>query len=363
MSFEEIDRMMRHAVDEEVFPGGALIFSTSGKVLFSKVYGYANIFTKQRITHETFFDLASLTKPLATTLAVMSLVQKGELGLEQTLGSIITQLSKTSKSDIRIRDLLRHDSGLPAYQPYFSILSQFPYVKRKSMLRDSLGREALISDNVNKTTYSDIGFMFLEWVVETITGLPLDSYIYKAVYEPMGVTDLFFINLENALPDFCFAATELCQWRRCLIQGVVHDENAFVMGGVAGHAGLFGTAHAVHRVLSYLMQSYITDDRNCLFKSNTVRLFLEHQADSHRALGFDIPSETDSSCGDLFRKDMTVGHLGFTGTSFWMELYRSIIIILLTNRIHPSRHDERIRKFRPLLHNAIMSRIVSLSGA
>ena len=117
-----------------------------------------------------------------------------------------------------------------------------------------MSHEQIISEIGTRTVYSDIGFMILEWVVETITGSSLDHYLYQAIYRPMGIMNLFFVNLENVLPDLKFAATELCPWRRCLIQGIVHDDNAYVMGGIAGHAGLFGTAYAVHQVLSSLMQ-------------------------------------------------------------------------------------------------------------
>lgn len=362
MDFNKIDLIMSQAVEDGVFPGGALMVSKKGNIVFNGVYGYANIFTKQPITHNTIFDLASLTKPLATTMAAMSLVQEKKIQLEQTIGSIIKEFQNTPKAEIQLRHLLRHNSGLPSYQPYFLKLAHLELRKRKSALKKMLIEEPLTSTIGAKTEYSDIGFMILEWGVEVIAQTTLDDYVSCAVYRPFDLKNLFFINLGNLLPDLEIAATEVCPWRRCLVQGVVHDENAHAMGGIAAHSGLFGSIESVHQLLTQLMSIYNGEIKHSLFKKELVHLFFDRPNNSNRALGFDTPSETDSSCGNLFQKDKTVGHLGFTGTSFWMDLYHSIIIILLTNRVHPSRKNEKIKKFRPILHNAIMNQIITSSS-
>lgn len=362
MSFESINTLVLKALEEGVFPGGALIFSKAGRILFNEIYGYSNIFTRHPVTHNTIFDLASLTKPLATTLAVFSLVRQGRIGLDQTLGDIIEQFQETPKADIQIRHLLSHNSGLPAYQPYYLKIGPTDSSERNSMLKSLLIQECLESVIGTKTIYSDIGFMVLEWVIECVSGLSLDRYLYQEVYRPLNVHNLFFLKNGSPLPEIDIAATEICPWRGRLIQGEVHDENAYVMGGVAGHAGLFGTAESVHHLLSFLVEIYKGERHHWLFPQDLLRLFLMPSGNSGRALGFDIPSETASSSGQFFNKSVTVGHLGFTGTSFWMDLHQSIIIVLLTNRIHPTRANEGIKTFRPMIHDAIMQKIRTLSG-
>lgn len=351
---ESVHRLMRQAFTDRVFPGGVLLASRAGRVLFHDAYGQANIYTGQEMFVDTVFDLASLTKPLATALAVMKLVQENRLDLDLELGAILPAFQNGPKAAIQLRHLLDHTSGLPDYQPYFSSLCRLPYAQRKAALRASLVREPLVSGIGEATRYSDIGFMVLEWVIEQATGYRLDRYVRETIYDPLGISDLAYVDLEKPLPGTAFAATEHCPWRRMVLNGLVHDDNAYVMGGIAGHAGLFGTASAVHRLLTALLKAYHGME-SPVFQTPLVRLFLTPPPDGKRALGFDVPSPEHSSSGDRFDRTNTVGHLGFTGTSFWMDLGRRIIVILLTNRVHPSRKNERIKAFRPLLHNAVMA--------
>jgi CubicO group peptidase (beta-lactamase class C family) len=359
MPFESIDTMMRQAVENTIFPGGGLIFSKAGRVLFNEVYGCSNVFTKRPVTPNTLFDLASLTKPLATALAILSLVQHGKIRLDQTLGEIIGRFRNTPKENIRICDLLRHNSGLPDYQPYYMEIGHAPHSESKAALRMRLVQEPLTSGVGQATLYSDIGFMILEWVIETIVGESMALYLDQAVYHPLEVGNLFYVKPGMIQPEMNFAATEVCAWRGRLIHGEVHDENAYATGGVAGHAGLFGTTESVHHLLLQLMDFYNGSNRHALFQQDLVRLFLTPPLNAQRALGFDVPSEAASSSGNLFKKDRTVGHLGFTGTSFWMDLHQSVIVVLLTNRIHPTRTNEKIKNFRPMIHDAIMSAILT----
>jgi serine-type D-Ala-D-Ala carboxypeptidase len=362
MSFESINTLMLKAIEDGIFPGGALVFSKAGRMLFNEVYGCSNIFTKRPVTRNTFFDLASLTKPLATTLAIFSLVQKGKIGLEQTLGKIIGQFQHTPKAEIQIRHLLCHNSGLPAYQPYYFKINEFKFTERKTMLKNLLIQEPLVSEIGSTTLYSDVGFMILEWVVENTAGVCLDQYLDQEVYGPLGIHPLFYLKQDSPILEMDVAATEVCPWRGRLIHGEVHDENAFIMGGVAGHSGLFGTAESVHQLLSFIMEIHSGEKYHTLFPQGLIRLFLTHKDKSGRALGFDTPSATAASCGNLFNKAKTVGHLGFTGTSFWMDLHQSVIVVLLTNRIHPTRTNEGIKIFRPLLHDTIMKTVMTYFG-
>ena len=350
------DRLMKAALSDDVFPGGVLLVAKENAVLFHKAYGYANLYTKQTMTRDTIFDLASLTKPLATTLAVMKLVLESRLTLSQRLGELVAPFRNTEKAQITIKQLLAHTSGLPDYRPYYKTLGILNRNKSKSALRDFLVKEPFENPIGKAVVYSDLGFMVLSWVIEAITGKRLDHYVRETIYRPLGLKNLFFVDLALSPPDRCFAATENCPWRNGLMEGVVHDENAYAVDGIEGHAGLFGSAQDVYRLLRTLLSVYHDHMESKLFQKDIVRLFFRRQKGSARALGFDTPSPSDSSCGRFFSRH-TVGHLGFTGTSFWMDLDRSIIVVLLTNRVHTTRENEKIKVFRPKLHDAVMMNI------
>ena len=356
---DQVDRMMQLAVQEGVFPGGVLRIAVGQRAVFEGSYGLADLSARRPVTPDTVFDLASLTKPLATTLAVMALVEEGRLDLDAEIGSVLPAFAATDKSRVTIRQLLDHTSGLTEYRPYYIELSELPEGDRWEALTDRLAREPLVGAPGRKTRYSDLGFMVLSRVVQAVAGDPLDRYVHRRVYQPLGLDDLFFIDLAGPRPQRPFAATEQCPWRKRLLCGEVHDDNAWVVGGMDGHAGLFGTARDVHRLLAELLpdRSWTTQGGG-LFSGPIIRRFMERPKGGGRPLGFDAPDAEGSSSGRHF-SFRSVGHLGFTGTSFWMDLDLRIIVILLTNRVHPSRENVRIRTFRSKLHNAIMeSRLV-----
>ena len=442
--------LMRRGVDEGVFPGSVLLVARKGSIVFFEAFGHAGLAPERPMTTDTVFDLASLTKPLATSVAFMLLVQEGKLSLDQTLGSAIPDFSGTNKKYITIRQLFSHTSGLPDYRPYYKKLVELPPSERKDSLRALLLAERFIHEPGQACLYSDLGFMILEWLVEVTAQKPLDRFVEESIYRPLGLKDLFFITPTQTLPlearparpgatgkegpqsfnipvwargatarpgateagecpaeknpvwarevgechrvknpvwarvwarevgechrvknpvwargggrcggkrrdDHAYAATEDCPWRGKILDGEVHDENAFTLGGVAGHAGLFGTAQDVYGLLKDLLSVYAGKWNIGLFRRDVVQTFFQRQSDvGSWALGFDTPTRPDSSSGQYF-SDQSVGHLGFTGTSFWVDLLKGVIVILLTNRIHPNRENERIKAFRPLLHDTVMN--------
>ncbi len=354
---QQADDLMKRAVAERVFPGGVLLVSKADTVLFFRAYGRASIFRDRTMTKETVFDLASLTKPLATTLAVIKLTQTGHLGLHQTIGRYLPCLKGTDKATIQIQHLLYHTAGLPAYRPYFRILAGLPFGDREARLQAFLTQEPLESRVGDQVRYSDLGFMFLNWIVQTVSRMRLDRFVAEKIYKPLGLTDLFFIDGIKDSPQKRYAATERCPWRHQVMDGAVHDDNAYVMGGIAGHAGLFGTAGDLHRLIHELLCVY-HGRCSTVFQPKMIQIFFNTRHHQGRALGFDTPSATDSSAGRFFSPN-SVGHLGFTGTSFWMDLERRVVVVLLTNRIHPSRDNDLIKAFRPRLHDAIMSHLLS----
>jgi CubicO group peptidase (beta-lactamase class C family) len=196
--------------------------------------------------------------------------------------------------------------------------------------------------------------MILAWVVEHVAGRRLDHYVADEIYRPLRLKQLFF-NAHNATAlKGSFAATENCPWRREILVGQVHDENAFAVGGVEGHAGLFGTAGDVNTLLIELLRTYQGHITGGVFNRNLLHQFFKRLLQTDKAMGFDMPLFKGASCGRGFSLN-SVGHLGFTGTSFWMDLENSTIVVLLSNRVHPTRENEGIKAFRPRLHDAVMN--------
>jgi len=356
---KNVDALMQAAISDKVFPGAVLLVSKSGRINFFETYGYANLFTQSPMEKETVLDLASLTKPLATTLAIIKLVQNQLLDLEFELGFLLPQFCNSDKSRIKLKNLLYHNSGLPDYQPYYKDIMRLVPEDRTKALRNLLVKEPLIHDIGQKAVYSDLGFMILAWVIETVSGQRLDRFVDEHVYAPLGLDKLFFVDLTSPAPLTGFAATERCPWRGCLLEGQVHDDNAYAVGGIDGHAGLFGTAADVHSLLSELLTAYRDPDAATHFPHTLVRKFFKPLPGPDRTLGFDTPSRMESSCGVYFSAK-SVGHLGYTGTSFWLDLDRSIIVVLLTNRVHPTRDNETIKAFRPRLHDAVMQSLLGI---
>ena len=253
---KRVDRLMHQAVEDRIFPGGVLLVSREDRIVFFEAYGRADLFSGEPATKETIYDLASLTKPLATTLAVMRLIQDSRLSLDQPLVSVLPCFQGPLMDRVTIRQLLSHSSGLADYRPYYLSLRHFPLKERKERLETLLTRERLLCAPGRQVLYSDLGFMILRWVVETLSGKRLDHFVSEYLYNPLGLERLFFIDLNQQARLDHFAATELCDWRNTLLKGKVHDDNAFVMGGIDGHAGLFGSAADVARLISVLISDY-----------------------------------------------------------------------------------------------------------
>jgi serine-type D-Ala-D-Ala carboxypeptidase len=363
-NFSQIDQTMKEAVEEGVFPGAVLLVGVGEEIVLHQAYGQAARLPQPRpMQLDTVFDLASLTKPLATTLAVMVQVARGKLHLDDPIENLGGSFSYPGKEKITLRQLLAHTAGFPAWLPYYLELERWDG-DRKAALRRMVRREPLRNTPGSQTLYSDLGFIFLDWILEETSGRDLHTWTREHIYQPLGLKEMGFRSLTAAGTENLekYAATEDCPWRKKIMCGEVHDENTYAAGGVSGQAGLFGTALEVFRLLREIKQAYDSPGASRLFDGNLVRTFWARQETSEnhpRALGYDTPSGTESSAG-RFISPNSVGHLGFTGTSFWFDLDRDLLVILLTNRVHPTRTNEKIRRFRPLIHELIFSATAAL---
>jgi CubicO group peptidase (beta-lactamase class C family) len=224
-----------------------------------------------------------------------------------------------------------------------------------------LAAEPLAYEPGKGRLYSDLDFMVLGNIIERVCQRGLDRFFSRAVCAPLGINELLFLPLEDengpgpaAKNISDVAATEECPCRGRVLLGEVHDKNAHALLGVSGHSGLFGTARGVFLLVSEFLAAYRGSTKAALFAPETARTFLLRQGPPGSfALGFDTPSRPDSSSGRFF-SDNTVGHLGFTGTSFWADLEKDVVVVLLTNRVHPDGANEKIKGFRPVIHDAVM---------
>lgn len=354
MKSNPVDHLMRKGLQDRVYPGAVLLVGHGDVPLFFEAYGSANLFSGQAMTRETVFDLASLTKPLATSLAVARLVDQGRIGLDEPVGTWLPALAGSGKASLTARQLLCHQSGFPAHRLFYMTLKSLAPDERNAALFDLLRRTPLAGEPGGTTRYSDLGFMLLCRLIERVCGSPLNRFLATEIYAPLGLKDLFFVELTGSRrPHRPYAATELCPVRNRLLVGEVHDDNAWFAGGVDGHAGLFGTAQAIFKLLRSMVADLQGRSSTPLFsKQMLCDLFGVVNAKA-LPLGFDRPSAQHSSAGSHFSAD-TVGHLGFTGVSFWLDLEKDACIILLTNRVHPFRWNMRLGQFRPRIHDRIM---------
>lgn len=355
---ERIRDLLEQGVTEGAFPGAVLLVGHRGNIEIFETVGFRSVIPRRfPMRKDTVFDLASLTKPLATTLGMMKLTDSGVIELDQPLHEVVKSASLRDKRDLTSRLLLSHSAGLADWKPFYMKLILFPPEFRKAILREQIIELPFACSPGTACLYSDLGYMLLEWILEEKTGEPLSSYIRRSFYDRLSL-EKTFLGSENASENIKpaqFAATEDCPWRRKIMLGEVHDENAYALGGYSGHAGLFGTAEEVLALANMLREHY-RGDRDDFFSAATVREFFRKQTvvkDCSFALGWDTPSSENSSAGIHFSGN-SVGHLGFTGTSLWMDLEKDVIVIFLTNRVHPTRDNDRIKTFRPLVHNAVM---------
>jgi CubicO group peptidase (beta-lactamase class C family) len=300
------------------------------------------------------FDLASISKAVSTTSAVMLLVEQNKISLDTQIKKIIPQFSQkkddssSAREKITVKHLLTHTAGFPAFKQYYLM-----DIEAADILADICNTE-LVYDPGTKTIYSDLGLILLGAVIESVAGMPLDTFVAKHLFEPLGMSTSFYNPPDDKRKRI--VPTEIVSgYRSGLIHGEVHDENAHKLGGVAGHAGLFSTASELARFAQMMLNNGQYGKKR-IFKEKTVRQFTQRamvDTSSSRCLGWDSPSGNAS--GGVYQSGNSYGHTGYTGTSLWIDPDHDLFVILLTNAVHPDRSykDPTYFDWRQRIHSAV----------
>ena len=338
--------ILQQAIAQHAFPGSSVAVTSQGKLVALKAFGR---FTYEpdspEVTPASIFDLASLTKVVSTTTMAMILYERGQLDLDMPVVSLVPEFRSedSRRSEVTVRQLLSHSSGLPAYEKLFL------KTRTRGDLVDAACSASLTSDPGTKTEYSDIGFIILGLALERLAEDSLDHFCQHEVFGPLGMMHTAFRPPATWQPIIPPTADDQ-SFRHRIIQGEVQDENASVMGGVAAHAGLFADAKDIAIFAHALLQG-----GRPILRPETVSLFTRRETSppgTSCALGWDTPSQPSQS-GKHFSAT-SFGHLGYTGTSLWIDPQRQLSVTLLTNRTWPDCKNEAIKQARPAFHDAVV---------
>jgi serine-type D-Ala-D-Ala carboxypeptidase len=360
--FPGVYKVLQNAIASRAFPGCAFGVFANGEIVLEDALGrFTYESDAQPVQLRTIFDVASITKVVSTTAAAMLLYQRGQLDLETPLGELLPgfvvgrENAKPARL-ITLRHLLAHNSGLPGYVEFFRSVSTPAELYRACL---ELPIEAAPGE---RSEYSDPGFILLGKALEVLTGQNLAVWAHNEVFEPLGLSATRFS--PPAEQRTLIPPTEIDNsFRHRVIQGEVQDENAWILNGVAGHAGVFSNVTDLLRFSAEILSAFNAagrQDRPRLFERETIECFAQRQdpEGSSRALGWDTPSQV-SSAGSYFSRH-SIGHLGFSGCSLWIDLDGGVAAVLLTNRTWPDRECQAIKEVRPAFHDAVM---LALSGA
>jgi CubicO group peptidase (beta-lactamase class C family) len=349
-----LDSIMAAGIANRAAPGGALAVVRHGRIVHLRGYGTLDTTaTASRVDENTMYDMASLTKVIATTTAAMMLEEQGLLDLDRTVASYLPGFNAPDKAGITLRMLVTHRGGLEAFA---------------ALYKESRGREQYLqqinarpvrSTPGTEMVYSDWDMILTQLVIERITGQTLDKFLADKLFTPLGMTSTMF-NPDSAQYFARIAPTELdtatAGLNRGLVHGKVHDENAFAMGGVSGHAGLFSSARDLTIFCQMLLNGGEYGGVQFVKPETVARWTTVQSRISSRALGWDTPGKGSSS--GRFFSSRSFGHTGFTGTSIWIDPERSLIVILLTNRVYPTRDNPRVGPLRRAVADAAQQAIM-----
>lgn len=343
---KKITEFLQKEIDQKHIPGAVIQVNHKGEVVFEEALGWRIDYEEEQepMRINTVFDLASLTKVVATLPSVLKLVDEGEIALGDPVAHFIPEFNTNDKTEITLLNLLTHTSGLTSHRKFYQ------EKLNKEEIFKKIYEETLEYETGSKVVYSDLGFILLSKIIEVVTQKKFDDFVTKEIFEPLGMNETTF------LPDFSnerYAATEFDVEIDSYKLGIVHDENANTLGGVSGHAGLFSTLSDLKKYVSMYENEGVFNGRRIL-SANAIHLSQENFTSSlneMRSLGWQLKTGSVTSCGDYF-SNQAFGHTGFTGTSIWFDPAVDLNVILLTNRVHYGRKPHILR-LRPRLHNLI----------
>ncbi|OGU63214.1 MAG: hypothetical protein A3C56_05330 [Ignavibacteria bacterium RIFCSPHIGHO2_02_FULL_56_12] len=347
-----VDEIMTKAVRDSAFPGGVILAAKNGVVVYHKAFGGMDYSVyPQAVTPNTIYDLASVTKVISTTSAVMRLVDEGKVSLDDPIVKYIPQFGQRGKERVKLYNLLVHNSGLPAWRRFYEFCSD------RQCVLDSVFATPLIYTPGDSMIYSDLGLITTMAVIEKVTGVSLDRFVDSVFFKPLGMRTTMYIPKERFHDRI--APTEVdTYWKKTgiAVRGRVHDENAATLGGVSGHAGLFSSASDLAVMMQMLMNGGTYGGKRYIQEA-TVRRFTTRQSErSSRGIGWDTKS-SDRSFSGRKTSMKTFLHTGFTGTSVVADPENGMIVILLTNRVYPTRDTNKIARVRPAVHEAVYGAI------
>jgi CubicO group peptidase (beta-lactamase class C family) len=342
---EDTMRMvMRRALADSAFPGGIAVAGRSGGIIASVAVGTTDWGGKTLVDEHTVWDVASLTKVMGMTTAIMQLVQSGRVDLDAPAQRYLPEWTGPNKDRVTVRHLITHSSGLPSFRAYDRITTRADSIAKLIMV------EPLTWAPGDTMVYSDLGAFILGRIVERVSGESLDSYVVRHVFAPLGMASTRYNPPAEWLPRI--APTEIDSLRGGKVHGKVHDERAYYLGGVSAHAGIFSTAHDLSRFARMYLNGGALDGTRVLAPATIGQFATRQRAD--RALGWQKPSPRGSSAGSRV-SERAFGHTGFTGTSIWMDPEHDVFVILLSNRVNPTRNNPRIGRVRSALADGIFA--------
>jgi Beta-lactamase class C and other penicillin binding proteins len=353
ISIQKIDQAFQEAIRAQTFSGAQVLIGHGKETLFEKPYGsLSGAPGTAAVNSDTLFDVASLTKAVATTTLMMSAAEGRYVVLDDPVERYLPEFNRAEK--LTLRQLLDHTSGLPDWLPlYLEVAGKgFSKDEIEEFYTVEINRTPLRHPPGEKRLYSDLGFILLGFILEAVYSEPLDSLFESRVAGPLGMRQSLFNPLSSLsrVDPQNIAATELCPWRNKTLIGEVHDDNAYVLGGVAGHAGLFSRASDLEKFIRFLFATWTGGE--VLFTPETLRKFVGPRLEFK--LGWDTVSPEGSQAGQYFSPKSSLGHLAFTGCSLWLDFNDQKYLILLTNRVHPTRDGEAIKEFRPRVHDLLV---------
>lgn len=353
-----MEQLVEAALRQRVFPGLEVLVARADQVLLHQTWGKIEVGPDAAdLEPGTLWDIASLTKPMATATSIMILLEKGLVSLEDKVCEWIPEMEAQDKRGITLRHLLTHTSGLPAVAELTAELP--PEASSRTEAFQRLINLPLKVPTGQAMVYSCPNFLLLGEVVRRVSGQSLSEFFFRNVGHPLSLTRTAFNPLEQGWNQ-PIAPTQYCSWRKTLLRGVVHDENAFIFGGEGGNAGLFSTAGDLYRFARMIQRGGELDGVRVLSPLTVEVMTTNHNPPklAPRGLGWDYNGEGAGymSCGELFPEG-AIGHTGFTGTSLWMEPDDGLIVIMLSNRVHISREKNQpdMMRLRPRLHNLLVS--------